>query len=610
MRALDLSGDRAAALRHAVIHAELLRQELGPSATDDAVAEFAAELANQRVVHTAIVSPARESRDEAPHASGSDAGNAPATLPEPADARSAPEQSVRASPTSRPIARQRQRHIALVLGSLLAVITLGYGVWRSLVQRSGLQASPIATGVSAPNVPDRSVAVLPFANTSGDAADEPFADGLTDELIGALGQVAGLKVAPRTSAFALKGKGLDVRQIAETLDVATALEGSVRRAGDRLRINVALVSAAENRVLWSKSYDRELRDIFAVQREIALSVAHALQITIDSASGAPPVRQSSADHIAYELFMKGEFYRLRPSPDGFRRSIDFFEQAIAREPTFARAHAGLADAHALLAIFGAGPTGEGFRQARRSATRALTLDSTLGQAHASLGHIEMAHDWNWPSAGRRLERGLALDPMSTTIRVWRGLWFLDQRRFEESVAVLEQALAADPLSAAVSLTLGRVYVSMRQPDRAMPYITRAIELNARFSLAHQQLGHALLQKGRATDAVKAFARAAELSGARDSAELAAAYAVTGQRVEAEGIVSALLASSRQRYVSPLGMAVAYAGLGDGDAAFRWLDQAYREHAAGMDAIAIMTALQPLHADPRWSRLLRRMQLST
>ena len=310
MRALDLSGDRAAALRHAVIHAELLRQELGPSATDDAVAEFAAELANQRVVHTAIVSPARESRDEAPHASGSDAGNAPATLPEPADARSAPEQSVRASPTSRPIARQRQRHIALVLGSLLAVITLGYGVWRSLVQRSGLQSSPIATGVSAPNVPDRSVAVLPFANTSGDAADEPFADGLTDELIGALGQVAGLKVAPRTSAFALNGKGLDVRQIAETLDVATALEGSVRRAGDRLRINVALVSAAENRVLWSKSYDRELRDIFAVQREIALSVAHALQITIDSASGAPPVRQSSADHIAYELFMKGEFYRL------------------------------------------------------------------------------------------------------------------------------------------------------------------------------------------------------------------------------------------------------------------------------------------------------------
>ena len=289
--------------------------------------------------------------------------------------------------------------------------------------------------------------------------------------------------------------------------------------------------------------------------------------------------------------------------------MGFFEQAVARDPGYARAYAGLADAHALLVLFGDRPPGEGFRQARTAALTALTLDSTLAQAHAALGQIEMAHDWSWPSAGRRFERAMALDPGSTSIRLRRGLWLLDQRRFDEATAVLERALADDPLAAAVRMTLGRVYVSTRQPDRAIPYLNGAIELNPRLSLAHQQLGYALLQKGVPAEAVAAFARAAALSGVRDSSQLAYAYAVTGRRGEAAALLTTQLRSSGDRYVPPYGIAVAYVGLGDVDAAFRWLERAYEEHAAGMDTIAISPAFDPLHADPRWARLLRRMGLA-
>ncbi|CAA9329077.1 MAG: Adenylate cyclase, partial [uncultured Gemmatimonadaceae bacterium] len=457
--------------------------------------------------------------------------------------------------------------------------------------------------------PSRSVAVLPFANVSGDPANEPFADGLTDELIGALGRVAALKVAPRTSTFALKGKGLGVRTVAESLGVATALEGSVRRAGDRLRITVALVSAAENRVLWSETYDRQLEDVFAIQQDIARSVVGALQVTLAASPAGRPAPPATADLAAYELFLKGQFFRNQQTGDALRRATGFFEQAIARDPGYARAHAGLADARTLLALFGDRPPRAEFPQARAAATTALRLDSTLAEAHGVLAHIAMVYDWDWAAADRGFERAIALDPTWTTARVWRAISLLNRRRFDEAVAVLEQARAADPLSAPVQLTLGRLYVSARQPDRAIPYLRGALELNPRLSLAHQQLGHAHLQQGVPTEARAAFERAAALGSVRDSAQLAYAYAVTGRRGDAESIVRTLLASAERRYLPPFGLAVAYVGLGDTDAAFRWLDRGHAERAAYMDGVAITPALAPLHADPRWGGLLGRLGLS-
>lgn len=580
MRALDAAGDRAGALRHARVHEALVREEIGPSAVDPAVAELAAALARSR----------------------------PAPADRPTDGSADLGGLERAAPPPPPPPASSRRRTLLAIG-LLAAASLGGWAWKTGADRD--DGSPTVAARATPparRVPERSVAVLPFVNTSGDPTDEPFADGLTDELIGALSRVAGLTVAPRTSTFALRNRGLDVRTVADTLGVANALEGSVRRAGDRLRITVALVSAAENRVLWSETYDRQLRDVFVVQQEIARSVTRAMRIRL-AVPAAAPVGAATADLVAYELYLKGQFFRYQLTKDALDRAVGFFEQAIARDPEFARAHAGLADAHGLLVLFGNRPPGEGFRRARAAALTALALDSTLAQAHASLGHIEMAHDWNWASAGPRLERAMALDPASTTIRLWRSLWLLDQRRFDEASALLEQALASDPLSTPVRLTLGRLYVSTRQPDRAIPYLQGTIELNPRLSLAHQQLGYALLQKDMPAEAVLAFARAAALSGARDSAQLAYAYAVTGRRGDAEHVVRTLLRSADRRYLPPFDVALAYVGLGDVDEAFRWLERAYAEHAAGMDTIAITPAFAPLHADPRWTRLLRRMRLA-
>ena len=624
MRALDAAGDRAGALRHAQLHDALLRQEVGPTATDPVVAELAATLA-QTPHATAAPSPGAPKAPAATNGVSATAGARPPdppAPPPPAPPPPAPATSplagggtsavpIESSARTTPGRRSLGRALALAAGTAAAVALGAYALRRGDADGDpalGAARRARAAAVAPANrAPRRSVAVLPFANISGDPANEPFADGLTDELIGALGRVAALKVAPRTSTFALKGRGLDVRTVADTLGVATALEGSVRRAGNRLRITVALVSAAENRVLWSETYDRELEDVFAIQEEIARAVVGALQITLAAPAAGPPP-PATADLAAYELYLKGQFFRNRQTGEALQRAVQLFEQAIARDPGFARAYAGLADSYAVLALFGNRPPREAFPRARTAAATALRLDSTLAAAHGVLGHIAMVYDWDWEAADRRFDRAIALDPAFTSARLWRGISLLDRRRFDEAAAVLEQARAADPLSVAVHMTLGRLHVSAGRPDQAIPFLRGALELNPGLSLAHQQLGHAYLQKRLVAEARTAFERAAELGGVRDSAQLAYAYAVTGRRGDAQSIVRTLLASAEQRYLPPFGLAVAYVGLGDPDAAFRWLERGHAERAAYMDAIAITPALAPLHGDPRWARLVERMGL--
>lgn len=587
MRALDAAGDRAGALRHARIHEALLLQEVGSASANPQVSALAVELASAPPAHaaTAVIEHERtEARVQA--------------IAAPFPSHAAPR-------------RARPRWVAPALAALLvAAVPLGFAVWPGEASESTPADAPAVSAVDRRAASGASIVVLPFANTSGDSADEPFAVGLTDELIGALGQVSGLRVVPRTSAFALKGKGLDVRTMADTLGVVNALEGSVRRAGDRLRITVTLVNAPENRVMWSETYDRDAKDVFAVQREIAGSVLRALQITRDARPDAQSVTRVPLDHVAYELYLKGQFFRTQMTDASLERSAAYFEQAIARDSGYARAYAGLADVRTLLVSFGDRAPGDSFVKARRAALTALALDSTLATAHAALAHIEMVHDWNWPSAGVRLERAMQLDSTVSTIRVLRSIWLLDQRRFDEAIALLERARLADPLFAAIRMTLGRIYVSKHEPERAIPFLRATLELNPQLALAHQQLGHALLATGQPTEAVAEFERAAVLSGVRDSAQLAYAYAMTGRRREAKGIVETLIQSSSERYLPPFGIAVAYAGLGDVDAAFRWLEKAFAERAAAMDIIAITTAFDPLHRDPRWADLMRRMGLPT
>jgi TolB-like protein/cytochrome c-type biogenesis protein CcmH/NrfG len=452
------------------------------------------------------------------------------------------------------------------------------------------------------------IAVLPFANTSGDPADEPFTDGLTDELIGAISRVPGVLVTGRTSVFALKGSQLDARAIAESLGVGALLEGSVRRAGERLKVATQLVSAPEGRVLWAESYDRAAGDIFAVQEEISRATAEALRVRLGT--GAGRLARAATDLGAYELYLKGRhILNTRSSRERLLQAVRYFEQAAERAPDYAPAYAGLSDAYAYLAVFGYRPAHAAFPKAMAAARKALALDDTLTEAHTSLAHALCVYDFDWEAAEQEFRRALAQDPGYTFARLSFAICLQDQERFAEAIEQLEKARAADPLAPHASAIMGRVHVNSRQPDRAIAVLREALDFGPELDLVHQQLGHAYLQKGMSGEAIAAFRRAAELSGGRDSAHLAYAYAVTGARAEAERIVQALLDSAEHRDALPFHLALAYAGLGDVDAAFRWLERGYDERASFMDGVRITPAFDVLHGDPRWMQLLVKMRLA-
>ena len=457
-----------------------------------------------------------------------------------------------------------------------------------------------------------SVAVLPFANTSGDPSDQPLADGLTDELISALGKVAGLRVVGRTSAFAVAGRGLAAREVGVTLGVGTVLEGSVRRLGTRLKVSVQLVNADNDAVVWSETYARELSDVFEVQEEIARGIVDALRGALRR-SGVRDrlVGRAPTSLEAYELYLKGRHvWNTRFSGDGLTLALSLFEQAVALDPTYARAHAGISDAHAILAIFGYGSASEEFSAAKSAARKALALDESLAEAHVSFAHVLFVHDFAWDAAERSFRRAIELDPASPMAHSFFAVCLQDQGRFDEAIAELQTARSIDPLSPHVGNLLGRVYVNARRADDAIRALQDALELNPHSDLAYQQLGHAYLQKGMNSAAIVAFRQAAAMSGPRDAAHLAYALAVTGERDEARRQL-AELSSASSSYPDRLAfhIAMAHAGLGDTDEAFRLLERGLEARAAFMDGLKITPAFDVLHDDPRWRSLLRRMGLA-
>ena len=436
-----------------------------------------------------------------------------------------------------PAPRRYRAAIMAAAGLILVAGLGGYIGSRDGSPSPGTAVKPAATA-SAPAEARPSVAVLPFENTSGDPSDEAFSDGLTDELIGALGKVQGLSVAGRTSAFALKGKRLGVRAVAETLGVGAVVEGSYRRSGNRLRVGAQLVSAADGAVLWAEVYDREMADVFAVQEEIARAIASALRGRLGAGGErASLVDRPTQDLAAYDLYLRGSYIvHTRNSRDAILDAIGYFEQAIGRDSSFARAHAKLADAYARLGALSHGRPDEEFARARAAARRTLALDSTIAEAHVALAHILFAFDFDWAASERAFRRAIALDPTDVHARVVFAIALQDQGRADEALAQLDTARSIDPLAPLVGAVRGRVYVNARRPAEAIPPLLEALALSPTLDLAYQQLGHAQLQLGRHAEAIAAFQRAAALSGVRDSAHLAYAYAVVRRRAEAQRIV--------------------------------------------------------------------------
>jgi len=480
------------------------------------------------------------------------------------------------------------------------------GGYAPLVQtRDGTSAS--ANG--SPAV-ENAIAVLPFANLSSEQENEYFSDGLTEELINALTKVDGLRVVAWSSAFQLKGKTRDIRRIAEQLRVRAVLEGSVRRTADRLRITAQLVDANHGHYLWSETYERELKDLFAVQDEISSAIVGALRIKPTGPAGRSLVTRYTENLQAYHLYLKGRFYWNKRTEEDFYKALGFFEQAIQIEPNYAPAFAGIADAYIMLGEHGAAPALRVMQQAKAAASRAIEIDPSLAEAHVSLGSVSALYEWNWPEAQHRFRRAIELNPSYPTAHHWYGYDYLaPQGRLDEAITQLERAHHLDPLSLIITTSLGTAYDIARQHERAREYYEKVFELDDSFARAHLSAGRSYLHQNRFDEGIAAFHRARELTpnSPVPLALLAHAYNLCGAAAEAGRLREALERCCRTCCVSSYLLARAHFGY-DHDRAFELLERAFDEHDPRLSHMNVSPIFDCLRPDPRFRALVRRIGL--
>jgi serine/threonine-protein kinase len=467
---------------------------------------------------------------------------------------------------------------------------------------------PSAAAPEAPKTPGRSVAVLPFASLSPDPENEYFADGVTDELINALAKIGGLHVVSRTSAFAFKGKLEDVRAIGARLQVKSVLEGSIRRAGRRLRVTAQLIDVADGFLLWSDTFDRELEDVFAIQDEISRAIAGALKVKLFGPQQQVLVKPATDDLEAYTLYLKGRLFWNRRTEQTLWQGLEYFQRAIARDPAFAQAHAGVADSYVILGFYSALPPTEAFPKAKAAALEALANDSALAEAHPALAYVALYHDWDWAAAEKEFATAIALNPSYATAHQWYGNFLAVLGRFDQSAVSFGKAIALDPLSPLKQAALGWNYYFERRYDDAAAECRRALELDPGYWIAHLWLGIALEELGLLEDAIREFEEALRLSGRNVSilGYLGHALAVAGRAPEARQVLHDLNGIGAERYMSPYDIGVIHLGLGESEAALEWLERGYAERDHQMTFLLVDPRLDALRLSPRFASLLRKM----
>jgi len=472
--------------------------------------------------------------------------------------------------------------------------------------------APAPIAVPMPGAPDqRSIAVLPFVNSSADPENEYFSDGMTDELITALSKVEGLQVASRTSVFALKSLREDVRTLGSRLNVATVLDGTVRKSGNRIRITVQLSRVSDGRLLWSERYDREMSDVFVIQDEIAGTIVRTLRATLLGDLGdLTPVRYT-ANVKAYSLYLKGRFCWNRRTQEGIREGIRYFEQAIAEDPDYALAYSGLADSYALDLDYKGAPVFEGMERAKAEARKAIALDETLAEAHTSLGWVTFIYDWDWAAAERQFRRAVELNPRYSTAHQWYSWFLAAMGRFEESLEHGRTATELDPASVSIRRSMGWLQYYARQHDGALDNLRRGLAMDPTAAETHRLLGLVYLQQGSLDEAAAAF-KEALANAPNDSLALAGLGHVAARRGRADealAVLAELAARAKSHYVSPVAQAQLYVTLDQRDRAFEWLDKAYQDRRGWLAYLKIEPLLDGIRDDARFQRMLERMRLT-
>jgi TolB-like protein/Tfp pilus assembly protein PilF/tRNA A-37 threonylcarbamoyl transferase component Bud32 len=454
-----------------------------------------------------------------------------------------------------------------------------------------------------------SVAVLPFENVSGDTANTYFADGMADELTNALAKIPVIRVASRNSAYTFKGKRVDVRRVGRALNVNSVLEGTVRREGDRLRVSARLTGADDGLVRWSQTYERQVRDVFLVQDDITRAIVGELRVKLDpKEQRATTKRHGTTNLEAYDLYLRGRYAWNKRTPEGLQEAIRYFEDAIRRDPTYADAYSGMADAYISLFDYDILPAGQANPRARQAAMRALALDSTLAEAHTSLAHV-LLHEWKWDESEAEFRHALELDPAQAATYHWYALALTSVGKVDQAVASMKRAEELDPLSARMSADMGMAYYGARQYDRAIEQERKTLRLEPEFATSYWIMGMAYEQKGSLPDATAAYQHALELRPGNPNylASLARSHALAGNASEARRVLNGMLNS--QEPVSPFFIALVYTALGDKGAAFKWLGKAIDERSGSVRYLRIEPRLDPLRPDPRFDLLLRRVGLN-
>jgi len=452
----------------------------------------------------------------------------------------------------------------------------------------------------------KSIAVLPFVNMSSERDDEYFSDGISEELINALANVQGLQVVSHTSSFAFKGKNLSVRKIGDELNVGAVLEGSIRREGSRLRIAAQLVDVTDGYQLWSATYDRELKNVFAVEEELARSIVHALKPKLLPSDAKPLVKAATTSLEAHDLYLKGQYFWNRRNAETLTKAVASFQQAIEHDPTYALAYVGLADSVAVQLEYGS-PALKRLPEAKRAALKALELDGTLAEAHASLGMIH-SYNYEWSAAEEELRRATELKPEYPTAHQWYSLLLLSTGRVEKAREEAERARQLDPISLIINLHLSTVLYVGREYDRAVEQARRTLELDPGFPIARWRRATMYIAQGRYADAVTDLEELEASPALRrnQAGLLGYAYAMSGNRAAALRKLAEIEERSMREYTRPSNRALIYMGLGDKDQAFAWLDKAYLERDSRLRELKAYPLFDSLRSDPRFTRLLKQV----
>ncbi len=467
-----------------------------------------------------------------------------------------------------------------------------------------------------------SIAVLPFLNLSSDKENEYFSDGLAEEIINALTHLENLRVTARTSAFVFKGAQQDVRQIGETLRVASVLEGSVRKSGNRVRISVQLIDVSEGNNLWSERFDREMTDVFEIQDEISQAIVAKLKVRLASQSGTfadpahpagPPLVKRFTENLeAYNLYLKGRFALYKMTREGLDESRRLFEDAIRLDPNYALAHDGLAHCYYSEGFLGFVAPKEAMPKAKAAVRRAIELDESVAEAHATLGVILALYDWDWAGAERELVRSVELNGASPVSRDVYAFYYLRPVcRLEEAVSQTQQALSLDPLSILFRVHLGFLYYLQHQHEHSIAQFRKVLEMNPQYYLAHAMMGQVYTQAGQCDEALGCYAKAREAdAGSKFVASLEAMnLAVAGRRAEAQALLEDIIRRSENDYISSVSIAYVYTALGETDRAFEYLDRAVQDRDPNILGLKSNPIFERLRTDPRYQALLIKMRLN-